>query len=220
MQRIKILLAALLVFASFGLAPAFGDDTSPMMTDVTKVRSEWERLKFTIPEGAKLTQLMDQLGTVADQLPQKYPDSAEAYIWDGIITSERASMASTFHALGLAKTARDLLEKAYAMDPKALDAGAPTSLAVLYYRVPGFPLGFGDKKRARALFEEAMQSAPQSLDTHYFYGDFLAGEHEYAHARQVLQEALTLPENPDRPLWDHNRRLVIQRLLDTIQAKS
>lgn len=219
MHKIKTLTATLIVLLTVGLSHVMAQDRGPLDADVAQVRGEWEKLKFTMREGPKQTQLMDQLGQVADQLPAKYPSSAEAYIWDGIITSERASMASAFSALGLAKQARALLEKAYAIDAKALDAGAATSLAVLYYRVPGFPIGFGDTKKARALLEEATSTAPQSLDAQYFYGDFLVSQHEYSHARQVLELALTLPPDADRPLWDSNRRLVIKHLLDTIKDK-
>ncbi len=220
MLKIKSLMAAAILVLCTVLNPLFAEDLSALNTDVTRVRSEWEKLKFTMREGKKQTELMNQLGEVADQLPAKYPNNAEAYIWDGIITSERASMASAFSAMGLARQARDLLEKAYALDPKALDAGAPTSLAVLYYRVPGFPIGFGDVKKARALLEEATKTAPQSLDAQYFYGDFLVEQREYGHARQVLEAALTIPQNPNRPLWDSNRRLVIQHLLSTIKDKT
>ncbi|MCM2293790.1 tetratricopeptide repeat protein [Allorhizobium sp. BGMRC 0089] len=217
--------AAILILAA-GAGPVFAAAPTPQTTtpalnaDELQVRNEWEKLKFTLPEGTKQTQLMNRLGQIADQLPVKYPNDPAAYIWDGIITSERASMASMFSALGLAKQAKALLEKAYAMDPKALDAGAATSLAVLYYRVPGFPIGFGDVNKARALLQQAVQIAPNNLDAEYFYGDFLVGQHEYAHARQVLTAALAIPVNPDRPLWDNNRRLVIQHLLNTIKDKT
>ncbi|XKM38306.1 tetratricopeptide repeat protein (plasmid) [Rhizobium ruizarguesonis] len=214
-------------FAAFGILAlaaltqtARADDISAMNADVAKVRSQWETLKFTMREGTKQTALMDELGKQADDLPKKYPHHAEALIWDGIITSERASMASAFSALGLARQARDLLEEAYKLDPKVLDAGAPTSLAVLYYRVPGFPLGFGDKNKARQLLEEAVRTAPNSLDAEYFYGDFLYEQKDYEHAQSVLEQALKIPADPNRPLWDHNRRLVIEQLIGKVKAKA
>ncbi len=220
MSSIKTVLVVGALFLTT-LVPALrADEISNMNADIVKVRSQWETLKFTVRPGDKQTTLMNQLGQDADQLASKYPDHAEALIWDGIITSERASMASTFSALTLAKRARDILQKAYELNPKALDAGAPTSLAVLYYRVPGFPLGFGDTKKARALLEEAVQTAPESLDAEYFYGDFLYEQEEYPQAQAVLQQALKIPPNPDRPLWDHNRRLVIEQLIGKIKAKA
>src|SRR5580658_6429634 len=99
-----------------------------------------------------------------------------------------------------------------------MEAGAPTSLGVLYYRVPGFPIGFGDKAKARQLLQEAVADAPNGLDANYVYGAFLVEQHECAAAEKVLRHALTVPPHPDRPLWDKSRRLVIQELLTKIAA--
>jgi Tfp pilus assembly protein PilF len=58
------------------------------------------------------------------------------------------------------------------------------------------------------------------LDAEYFYGDFLYEQEEYPQAQAVLEQALKIPPNPDRPLWDHNRRLVIEQLIGKIKAKA
>ena len=220
MSSIKTVFAVGALFLTILVPTLRADELADMNADIAKVRSQWETLKFTMRAGDKQTELMNHLGQDADQLTIKYPNHAEALIWDGIITSERASMASTFSALTLAQRARDILQKAYDLDPRALDAGAPTSLAVLYYRVPGFPIGFGDTKKARALLEEAIHTAPQSLDAEYFYGDFLYEQGEYPKAEAILEQALKIPPSQDRPLWDHNRRLVIQQLIGKIKAKA
>lgn len=75
---------------------------------------------------------MDALGDQADALVKRYPGRVEALIWDGIITSERASLTWGLTALNYATRARDVLLEAEKLDPKALDAGAATSLGVLY----------------------------------------------------------------------------------------
>ncbi len=157
---------------------------------------------------------------VAD-IARRYQGSPEATIWVGIITSEQASMASQngspLKALVLAKRARDILEKVEKIDPVTLDAAAPTSLGVLYYRVPEFPLGFGDKSKARHYLKEAIRNAPNGLDANYFYGDFLYDQHEYPEAIMVLKRALTLPVLSERPIWDQSRRKAIQELLAKMQ---
>ena len=210
--------------AVFLAALALGAQSARAVDDavtaqVKQIQLEWETAKFTIPEGDKQTEQMNALGIEADALAAKYADRVEVLIWDGIITSERASMVNPISALSLATRARDILEKAYKMNPTALDAGAPTSLGVLYYRVPGFPLAFGDKDKARRLLEQATAGAPTGLDAWYFYGDYLFSQGQYAEARKAFGHALATPVHPDRPLWDKNRRLVIQEKLDEIGAK-
>lgn len=220
----KLQRIALGCFAAFGLAlsisAARASDNPELDKAIYGLSIKWETIKFEIPPGDKQTHEMDALGADADALLEKYPDRVEAMIWDGILTSERASMTSAFAALRLAKRARGTLEKAYGLDPAALDAGGPTSLGVLYYRVPGWPIGFGDTDKARQLLEQATQLAPNGLDAWYFYGDFLYNQSEYREAVAAFQHALAIPVHPDRPLWDKSRRLVIQELLAKIQQKS
>lgn len=213
--RLGLLLAALL---GLGTPAALATD-DPVISQVKEIQIRWEGIKFTVPEGDAQTSQMNALGAEADAMAAKYPDRPEALIWDGIITSERASMVNPVSALSLATHARDTLEKAYKMNPAILDAGAPTSLGVLYYRVPGFPIAFGDKARAQKLLEQATASAPDGLDAWYFYGDFLFAQGEYKKAKAAFEHALAIPSHTDRPLWDKNRRLVIHEKLDLIQVK-
>lgn len=215
--RRTVLVSVLLAATGFHVIPALAADAAD--TEVRRLQSTWEAIKFSVPEGDEQTRQMNALGEDADAVAAKFPDRPEILIWDGIITSERASMASAFSALGLAKRARDILEQAYKMAPAKLDAGATTSLGVLYYRVPGFPIGFGDKAKARQLLEQAVKLAPAGLDAWYFYGDFLYEQKEYPRAAEVFRHALGLPPHPDRPVWDKNRRLVIEERLASIAAK-
>ena len=212
------LAAGIALLLAFG-APCASAADDPVATEVKQIQIKWETIKFTVPEGDQQTDQMAALGTEADAMAAQHPDRVEALIWAGVITSERASMVNPVSALSLANRARDTLEKAYKMSPTALDAGAPTSLGVLYYRVPGFPVAFGDKAKARKLLEEATATAPQGLDAWYFYGDFLLAQGEYKKAKAAFDHALAIPVHPDRPLWDKNRRLVIHEKLDQIQAK-
>ncbi len=75
---------------------------------------------------------------------------------------------------------------------------------MLYYRVPRWPLVFGDNDKARELLTQAVSLAPNGMDANYFYADFLISEREYAAAYKVLRHALSLPPQQNRPLWDKN----------------
>jgi tetratricopeptide (TPR) repeat protein len=216
-SRRSVLSYVLFAVAGFRVLPAQAADAAD--AEVHRLQSTWEAIKFGVPEGDEQTKQMNALGDDADAVAAKFPDRPEVLIWDGIITSERASLASAFSALGLAKRARDILQNAYEMAPAKLDAGATTSLGVLYYRVPGFPIGFGDKAKARQLLEQATKLAPAGLDAWYFYGDFLYEQKEYSKAAEVFHHALSIPPHPDRPVWDKNRRLVIEERLASIAAK-
>ena len=218
-SKSRISLFSFIVLLMGSLCTPSSQAADSLSPEVRRLQTKWEAIKFGVPEGDDQTKQMNALGEDADAVAARLPGMPEALIWDGIVTSERASMASTFYALGFAKRARDILEQAYSLDPARLDAGATTSLGVLYYRVPGFPIGFGDKARARQLLEQAVKLAPNGLDAWYFYGDFLYTQNELPKADEVLRHALQIPQHPDRPLWDKNRRLVIEELLAKIEAK-
>jgi tetratricopeptide (TPR) repeat protein len=203
--------------ASFALAAPAA--RTQFDVDVLDVANDWARIKYLSRSDDERKQSMEQLGAKADELVRKYPNRPEALIWDGIVTSERASLAWGLGALDLASSARDVLLKAERMDPKAADAGALTSLGVLYYRVPGFPFGWGDKEKARAFLQAAVDNAPNGRDAHYFYADFLYEQGEYQKAEQVIKQGLAAPAHPERPVWDQYFPKVMQGLLEKVRAK-
>ena len=193
-----------------------------LRAEIKLLSRDWEHVKLQVDNRDEQEKQMAVLAQNAADIAKRYQGSPEAMIWVGIITSEQASIASEngspMKALVLAKRARDILEKVEKVDPVTLDAAAPTSLGVLYYRVPEFPLGFGDKSKARHYLQEAITNAPNGLDANYFYGDFLYDQHEYAEAIKVLKSALALPALLERPIWDRLRRLAIQELLAKTQS--
>ena len=215
-----IMLAAASIMMLVSAAPiSRASDNKAMDADILAVAEEWAKIKYLSKDDAERKDKMEVLGAKADALVTKYPGRPETLIWDGIVTSERASLTWGLTALNHASRARDLLLEAYKMDPKALDAGAPTSLGVLYYRVPGFPLGWGDTDKARQFLEEAVKSAPNGRDAHYFYADFLFEQGKYSEAEQVLKTALALPHHPERPVWDSYFPKVMQGLLIKVESK-
>jgi tetratricopeptide (TPR) repeat protein len=158
-----------------------------------------------------------QLDHQAAAVVARYPNQAEPLLWEGIVVSEEANRANIFHQLGLATRARDLLARAYALNPRVANGGAAMSLAVLYYKVPGSPLAFGDEERARTLLHQAIALDPGGLDVNYFYGDFLHAQGNDPVARTYLEKALRAPHDPSRPVWDAGRRREVQALLGKLR---
>lgn len=210
--------AILALLIASGL-PARASDDRALDADINKLAEQWARAKYLSNTDAERKEKMEPIGAEADALVKRYPGRVEALIWDGIVTSERASLTWGISALNLATKARDILAEAEKIDAKALDAGAPTSLGVLYYRVPGFPIGFGDNSIARSYLEEAVRNAPNGRDAHYFYADFLYEQGEYKKAEAVLKKALALPHHPERPVWDEHFPRVMEGLLERVQQK-
>jgi tetratricopeptide (TPR) repeat protein len=212
-------MAAAIALLSGALQVVHGTDNPALDGDILNLSEEWARAKYLSKDDDERIERMASLALRADALVARYPGRAEALIWSGIITSERASFTWGLSALGLATRARDMLLEAERLDAKALDAGAPTTLGVLYSRVPPFPIGWGDSKKAREYLEEAITNAPNGREAHYYYADFLYAQGECKQAEQVLIKALTLPPHPERPVWDQYLLEMMQTLLAKVREK-
>lgn len=187
-----------------------------MSQDVRAINDSWAHITYEVRGSSTQTRALDKLAKDAAALVSRYPGQAEPLLWQGIVTSEQANRANFLHKLGLATRARDILARAYAIDPKAGDGGVAMSLGVLYYKVPGSPIGFGDDARARRLLKEALALDPNGLDANYFYGDFLYDQGDNAGAKSYLQKALRAPHDATRPAWDAGRRREVQALIAKI----
>ena len=215
LKPLTILMLALSVLAILAapLARAGMDD------DVRQLQREWEEVKYRKPK-ADQERAFEALAQTAGTVRAKYTDRAEADIWYGIIVASYAGAKGGLGALSLAKDAKAAFEHALKVDPKALAGSAYTSLGSLYYQVPGWPIGFGDDKKAREMLEAALKLNPDGIDPNFFYGDYLYRKGDYANARKALEHALKAPARPDRPLADEGRRREIEELLAKVRDKS
>ena len=192
-------------------APAFAANS--MTQEVKSLNDGWAHIAYEVKGSSTQTKALDKLAHQAAMVVKKYPGRAEPLIWQGIVTSEQANRANIFHKLGLATRARDILTKAYSINPKAENGGAAMTLGVLYYKVPGSPIGFGDDQKAKKLLKEALAVDPNGLDANYFYGDFLLDQGDKAGAKSYLQKALRAPHDPSRLASESGRRREVQALL-------
>lgn len=184
-----------------------------MTEDVKAINDGWAHITYEVRGSSTQTKALDRLAAQAAQIVARYPNQAEPLVWQGIVRSEQANRANMFHKLGLATEARDILARAYRLNPRAANGGAMMSLGVLYYKVPGSPIAFGDKARAGRLLHEALAVDPDGLDSNYFMGDFLLDQGNPTAARTYLQKALRAPHDDGRPAWDAGRRREVQALL-------
>jgi tetratricopeptide (TPR) repeat protein len=184
-----------------------------VMDAVADLQHGWARAYYEVPKDQKEGAFKD-LAAKSHQLSVANPGRVEPMVWEAIILSSYAKFSGGLGALDKAKAARDLLERAEKADPNALNGSIYTSLGSLYYKVPRWPIGFGDKKKARLYLEKALQVNPDGIDPNYFYGDFLLEQGDYAKAREYLEKALAAPPRVGREDADQGRRAEIQQDLE------
>ena len=179
---------------------------------VRPIQEQWAEIKYKTPEKQQ-EEAYNKLAQQARKLSEQNPGVAEVLIWEGIVLSSEAGAKGGLGALGLAKEAKARLEEAMKINDKALSGSAYTSLATLYAKVPGWPIGFGDKAKAEEYFRKSLAINPDGIDPNYFYGEYLIETGRISEGRVFLERALNAPPRPGRALADSGRQGEIRALL-------
>lgn len=185
---------------------------------VTDLQQEWEVIRYQTPARER-EKRFEALSAKAHRVSESLPGRSEPLIWEGIIVSSWAGEKGGLGALGLAKQAKAMYENAIRLDGAALEGSAYNSLGVLYYKVPGWPVGFGDKAKARELLLKALAINPKGIDPNFFYGEYLAETGQPKEAIAYLERALQAPARPGRQVADTGRREEARALLEKLQDK-
>lgn len=198
--------------------PAFAQD-APFTAELADIQQSWDQANYQSANAADKERQLEALSTRSEALARKYPRTAEPLVWEGIVLSTYAGAKGGLGALSLAKKSRDRLLEATRIDPAALRGSAYTSLGALYYKVPGWPIGFGDQDKATGFLHRALALNPDGMDPNYFIGELLYEQKDYSRSLQHLQKALAAPPRADRPIADAGRRAEIETLVAKVRTK-
>ena len=197
-----------LVFAGLFLMDisAWADDV--LDPAIVELQHEWAKANYNTPANAQEA-AFKALSLRAAEVAEVSPDQPEAKIWHAIILSGYAKVISGWaklNALKLVGQSKTLLLESIALNPNALHGSAYTSLGSLYYKVPVWPMSFGDKDKAKEYLEKSLEMNPKGIDSNYFYADFLYEQGRYARAVEYFERAIAAPARPGREDADQGRR--------------
>lgn len=190
---------------------------APVDDAVTALQRDWEVIRYQTPASER-EKRFEALAAKAHETSTRFPGRAEPLVWEGIIVSSLAGERGGLGALGLVKQAKGLYEQAIEIDAKALEGSAYNSLGVLYYKVPGWPIGFGDKAKAKDLLQRALAVNPQGIDPNFFYAEYLVETKQSEQALAYLEKALQAPPRPGRQIADTGRREEVRALMGRLKA--
>jgi tetratricopeptide (TPR) repeat protein len=168
---------------------------------VQLIKDEWAHIFYELPADMQPYELAALLPR-AEALVRRYPYAAEPLLMEALVLCALAGAEGGFAALGKVRQARDLIERAISIEPLAMQGSGYVMLGNLYYRLPGWPLSFGDDDRARRYLETALKYFPDTLDTNYFYGEFLLEQGDFTRALTYLEKAEMAPVRSDSRLSD------------------
>lgn len=208
----KLTLLATLAFSASHTV--FAADTSVL----TQLEQTWANANYALHGDAQVA-AFKQLMQDADAAVTAHPDDAELLIWRGIIRSTYAGIEGGLGALKYVRSSKEDLERALTLDDQALSGSAYGSLGLLYLKVPGWPVSFGDSDKAREYLDKALSINPDGIDTNYFYAELLAEDGRYAEAQQYANKALAAAPRPGRELADSGRRDELRKLLKDIEQE-
>ncbi|KQS54416.1 hypothetical protein ASG17_12355 [Brevundimonas sp. Leaf363] len=203
------LMAAPMTAASVAHADACDDR-------VRGLQQSWDHVNFEVARGVRTAE-MARLNTQADAVVAQCGNRAEPLVWDAIITASEAGLRGGIGALGLVRDARSELEHAERINPRALNGAVYVSLGSLYAQVPGAPIGFGNRQRAREYLQRGLATAPNDVDANFFMGDLLSREHDWDGAARYLQRAIDAPARNGRTVADRGRKAEARALLVRVQ---
>lgn len=209
---IPLILLSLITLSNFVMADEQLD------AGIANIQHEWAKANYSTPKAGQ-EEAFKKLTEQGHQLSEKNGNAPEALIWEAIANAGYAKAKGGLGALKYAEKARDLLLSAEKTDPNALQGSIYTSLGSLYYKVPGWPIGFGDKKKAKAYLEKALQINPDGIDPNYFYADFLSDRGEYEKAIRYYEKALAAPARPGREDADAGRKAEAEEGLKIAKSK-
>ncbi|MFM9270540.1 TRAP transporter TatT component family protein [Halomonas elongata] len=179
-------LFATVLCLGLGIAPV----VQAWENEIFSLRNRWENITTAMDE----TRRADALSSLAEEagaLAEANPDTSEVLVWQGIILASLAREVGGLDALGPAKEARRVLERAIEIDPEGYHGSAYVTLGALYDRAPGWPVAFGDDDTAERMFQRALEIRPTGIDVQYYYAAFLADEgrddEALEHARRAME---------------------------------
>ncbi len=181
---------------------------------VDELAAAWALVKYGPPDAPDRRTVAEAIERDATALVAR-EDTAATRVWLANALCLTAEILHSTASLAKVREARDVLlvaERASPENPAVL-----VLLGSLYYDVPGWPIGFGDRKKAQAYLSRAIAADPAGRDTNYFMGDFLLTVGRAGEARAFLEKALAAPQQNDP--GDPGRRREIREALAKANAK-
>ncbi|WP_108445844.1 TRAP transporter TatT component family protein [Halomonas denitrificans] len=182
---------------------------------VADLRQRWEAITTAMPEERREAAL-ESLAEQSEELLGAHPRQGPVLVWRGIVLASHARASGGLAALGSAKRAREVLERAVELDPEGHHGSAWVTLGALYDRAPGWPVAFGDAETAERMFRRALSIRPEGIDVHYYYAAFLAEEGRGDEAREHARRAVAGTARATRTRSDEALRDAARALLATL----
>ncbi|MFK7893083.1 MAG: hypothetical protein AB8B63_19880 [Granulosicoccus sp.] len=182
------------------------------------IKHRWAEIRYAMDEKRAQQTALAELESFAQEVTEQFPDNAEALAWHGQVAATQGELAAGMSALKYATQARDLFEQSVAIDEAALEGTAHISLGALYYEVPGWPMGFGNKSKAHEHLTRALELFPDDIEANFYFAGYERKYGKRQSAIEWFERALELSrEQSDGSLSAEGRQREIKATLDGLR---
>ncbi|MEK7287542.1 MAG: tetratricopeptide repeat protein [Elusimicrobiota bacterium] len=147
----------------------------------------------------------------AERAVRANPDGVWGHYWLGACLGKYGETKGVFKSLMLVGPIRDEMEKVLKLD--SAHAGANYILGALYRKAPGRPLGIGNKKKSLQYAKKAVELDPASVRYAVGLGEAYLAVGNRQEAKEVLEEVLKMPPNPEYIPESLDDKEIAQKLL-------
>ena len=192
-----------LVLAWAIMAGAGSGPVSAREDGLVAIAQEWDQAQYATASDHSAMIALRRLGAHVDALAVGHSGDVNLLAWRAIALAAEADVTDGPQALFVAGRARRLLEAAVAQHPdREIRGMLEATLGALYFEVPGFPLGFGDRVAAEAHFRASLAADPANPESLFYYGDFLLAQHRDREAVASFRQALSALPRLGRAVGD------------------
>jgi hypothetical protein len=164
---------------------------------------DYDTVRFDTSNDEARSKALTTLIQRAASLAKQHPSRGEPLAWKGIV---EADLSARERSLGQAKNARKTLEASLAILPNSSAPDAYSTLGAMYANMPGFPLAFGDKKKARVHFQQCLTLDAKHVGCNINYASLLLKQEDFAGAIKHANAGIAGLPRPGRDKADKASR--------------
>jgi len=149
---------------------------------------------------------------VADRALKINPTNLLANFWYAAAIGKQGLDVGITRSLNNAKPMKEKLDAAIQVDGKYEHGGPYRALGRLYYKLPGWPISFGDNDKAFEQLKKAYEVDPDFAWNKIYYAEILIKKGDKDKARKLLDEVFSAKKDELHPI-DYDRWIIEAREL-------
>ena len=131
---------------------------------------------------------------LAEKATKLYPNKVEGHYWFASMMGRVGEEKGILNSLFMVKPMKAELDRCVEIDPRFPDSYYV--LGLLYWKVPGWPVSIGDKKKAVEYATKAVELKPQDFAFQYGLYEALKANDKNADAKAVLEKIIKMQITP------------------------